>query len=964
MIRRLQIESFRGIRHLEIDFARFNLLSGRNGLGKTTVFDALDWCLFRSTWRLSERPGAEVNLYANDAQPRVQAWLAIDGAEHRVLRTPYGVHLDGQSCDERDILDLLVTKGDEIAPFTRAASLALRLRRLTYLPQEDVRKLLWPSAREERIALFQSFLGVPGSERAASGIRRVREHLTSLRSSIREDRQASRLAAQSLLERLGPAGQEDSEKLERTRQEAISVLRDPADARNAGFRDLLASVRRRIGAVDQVIDGARHVEVLRARLQEADLLHARQAERDAEELRRIRARAGELDELSRASAAALAEIGQELDGLRSTSRNTEAECSVREWAQTLQKALASARDQIVAVEGRRAELVARQRTLEKELVAREERLRDLREARRVAARDVADTQGLVAEARHRADQRARVGQLALRIGELEEALGRRKVGLEDRQGRVEVVGARAAELEMVTQRSGGGELVIDALETLASYVDEEKIDACALCGTSFPSNAALVLHIRARVVALSEVAEQRARARAELSSCRSTIAALRAEIADLEAATQIDREEIVGLRSLHQELNIIEANASPDEAQLVRLLDQRSGRLGEIDTEAASVAASTGSLREEVRELARLVAACDGEAASAKEAESQARRTVEQLATSAPTEEDLEFLRNQLGAIKAQIVAKEEARRKLLAEASSRDRQLADIEAHEADVVARARGRLEVHASLETSIEQASAELRERAAGAGVGDSLRRDLLESLRARLAGLSEKLTTAVTWEESQSNRRAVEELRVREQTLEERARQVESAEGKFEPIAQALLDRAGRESAKALEVLQDSIQECLSSLYPYRHLDHVSMRPEDYSVLVSDDIVTTPVEPAFFFSTGQANALAIAVFLGCSTGQSFSRLRTLMLDEPVQNFDDLHYLALLTLLKRAALDRQVIFSTGDRNIAELTWRQLQSSWTVEAGGAKRFEWTSFEAESGPEVLVSEARLGAVA
>lgn len=106
------------------------------------------------------------------------------------------------------------------------------------------------------------------------------------------------------------------------------------------------------------------------------------------------------------------------------------------------------------------------------------------------------------------------------------------------------------------------------------------------------------------------------------------------------------------------------------------------------------------------------------------------------------------------------------------------------------------------------------------------------------------------------------------------------------------------------------------------------------------------------PEDYSSTGQANVLALSVFLGLALRQTFARGGFLLLDEPVQNLDDLHFLAFLTLIKRIALSRQVIVSTADANIAEVLRRQLRS-WSVGSHRWCEYEWVGFDPAKGPTV-----------
>jgi len=84
---------------------------------------------------------------------------------------------------------------------------------------------------------------------------------------------------------------------------------------------------------------------------------------------------------------------------------------------------------------------------------------------------------------------------------------------------------------------------------------------------------------------------------------------------------------------------------------------------------------------------------------------------------------------------------------------------------------------------------------------------------------------------------------------------------------------------------------------------------------------------------------------------------SKLSFILLDEPIQTLDDVHFLGLLGLIKRIAFSSQVIFSTADRNIAELTQRQMRGLRGIRQYVG--YEWRNFDPQEGPEVVVVEER-----
>jgi len=86
-----------------------------------------------------------------------------------------------------------------------------------------------------------------------------------------------------------------------------------------------------------------------------------------------------------------------------------------------------------------------------------------------------------------------------------------------------------------------------------------------------------------------------------------------------------------------------------------------------------------------------------------------------------------------------------------------------------------------------------------------------------------------------------------------------------------------------------------------------------------------------EPRFFLSNAQANVLALSIFLSFATGQNWSKLETILLDDPVQHLDDLDAVAFLDNLRAAALGKfgprkQIVVSTCDKNLYLLMLRKF--------------------------------------
>lgn len=109
------------------------------------------------------------------------------------------------------------------------------------------------------------------------------------------------------------------------------------------------------------------------------------------------------------------------------------------------------------------------------------------------------------------------------------------------------------------------------------------------------------------------------------------------------------------------------------------------------------------------------------------------------------------------------------------------------------------------------------------------------------------------------------------------------------------------------------------------------------------------------PEDILSSSQVNALALSVFLAQNIGVSTPPLSVVMLDDPVQSFDDINLLGLVDLLRQVKRIRQLFVSTHDRHFGGLLARKLrpqnatERTLVIELNGWSR---------NGPEVTIREA------
>ena len=145
------------------------------------------------------------------------------------------------------------------------------------------------------------------------------------------------------------------------------------------------------------------------------------------------------------------------------------------------------------------------------------------------------------------------------------------------------------------------------------------------------------------------------------------------------------------------------------------------------------------------------------------------------------------------------------------------------------------------------------------------------------------------------------------------------------------AKVIYDASRRATNEALDDRLDLIGPLLSDFYR-RLRPHASWRDIEYKI--RGDVkrflsleVGNGLNPQFIFSSGQRRATGLAFLLSVYISTSWSRLKTIILDDPVQHIDDFRALHLAELL--AALHmrgHQIICAVEDDALANLLCRRL--------------------------------------
>lgn len=148
------------------------------------------------------------------------------------------------------------------------------------------------------------------------------------------------------------------------------------------------------------------------------------------------------------------------------------------------------------------------------------------------------------------------------------------------------------------------------------------------------------------------------------------------------------------------------------------------------------------------------------------------------------------------------------------------------------------------------------------------------------------------------------------------------------------ARAASDTTKRISREVIENRLAAMNPLLSELYarlkPHVAYDEVKYRMRGDVLRFLRLEVGEDINPRFTFSSGQRRALGLAFLLAVYLTRPWCRLKTLVLDDPVQHVDDYRALHLAEVLGSVRqLGHQVICTVEDSALANLLCRRLRSS-----------------------------------
>jgi len=153
-------------------------------------------------------------------------------------------------------------------------------------------------------------------------------------------------------------------------------------------------------------------------------------------------------------------------------------------------------------------------------------------------------------------------------------------------------------------------------------------------------------------------------------------------------------------------------------------------------------------------------------------------------------------------------------------------------------------------------------------------------------------------------------------------------------------------------------EELINKIFKRIYPHPFFRKIKLRTDENSkgnktiaIECWDSSGNISVNPAFTFSAAQVNIVAISIFLAMALKQQCTRLNTILLDDPIQSMDDLNIISFIDVLRSCSgeddgLNKQIILSTHEDKFYRLMMKKFRFL------SATGFYFYSYD-ENGPKI-----------
>ena len=986
-LKTLSFQDFRGFATGTLDLsADVVAIYGRNGAGKTTVFDAIEFALFGSISRLERLPSETdcIGRVGGTEAPVVRLALQDDTESpwtettwSRATRQLERVSGSGNWRSHRDLLYELLVDEDELQGRRDVAAVREMFRATLFLSQHSIQGFIEKGA-EERTRTLAGLAGLGHIQRARDKTDRViallegqqralEAGLEQERQQLKEDlSQLARLRGErdGLRSRLAGA----TPTLEDARQAlTVAGLDVPTDS-VASEVDVPDVAKMFLVFCDQLMGefDARSrrlaliesgVETHRERINRLALLERRRRDK-RNDLARLDEHYAERVATAQQASRQLGEARQRATDGSDRMLHVRSQGALLREATSLREELDGATSARMVLESQVESLAARLKNEEEEygralrkrdeVAGASEEIKTTLEAMGELSQKLPTYAGLLNE---RATTNARFESAQSEMEALKEAIEL------DTTRESSLRATLTSDEEVLSRAEGEAQERAQLLSRLRSMTDG---DTCPLCGVRHASEDALTGAIDATLVQVSEATKAlAARVQSERTSLASVSGNLRrheerrgellGEVSRLRGALDRCDAARVSIERLAESLEI-EISEEAVRSRLTALREDDARRSGAFRAVAAVAARRERSMRELETDLRRCREGLQAGETSIRQVEEQYRDTRrklveyghsldEQLPAVMALDAEIERLRSESASlereIKVALVSRRDADEKV--EATARDR---------AELARTLKGFDDEIGALSADTQSFRSQLKEAGfSSEATHEDIRgrrllldrqlaaipkaRDLTEksALRTLLDSVLADYTSRQT-ELNEMERRVAEKESQREKLVHGRA----VAQSWVPPL------EGGLETAleRTIAAHQQDIERHFKAMIPAPHrFESIAFRRVDTRLNLGVRYrgqQTDSGEPRMFLSNAQLNLLALAIFLSMGARQRWSRLETLLLDDPVQHLDDLDAVALLDTLRAVSLGRfgrrrQIVISTCDHNLFQLIVQKFQ-------------------------------------
>jgi DNA repair exonuclease SbcCD ATPase subunit len=203
-------------------------------------------------------------------------------------------------------------------------------------------------------------------------------------------------------------------------------------------------------------------------------------------------------------------------------------------------------------------------------------------------------------------------------------------------------------------------------------------------------------------------------------------------------------------------------------------------------------------------------------------------------------------------------------------------------------------------------------------------------LRTQLQGEVAGLSQNISILETISLNSARRnaaQALEDVKLRRSRAEEKLGTARRAANRAKSLHDATRRAAGETLDRRLGKIMPLTAELYQRLRPHPIWDEISYKLRGDVKRFLKLEVGEELNPQFLFSSGQRRATGLAFLLSVNLSISWSRFKSVLLDDPVQHIDDFRSVHLAEVLgKLVESGRQVICAAEDPALADLIARRL--------------------------------------